>query len=153
MMRHSLWAILLLVGWVSRLHAQDYRTAPPEEGGGLQIRVFVMGEVKLPGTYWVKDGATLLDAIATAGGPTDQANLKGVRVTRKEGKASVVYNLDAYILAKAKQPPPELNPGDVVYVPAIATVRWMRMISILRDVALVALSYISLQQQLGNKAF
>ncbi len=134
-------AFLLLVGV---LHAQDFRPAPPEEGGGIQIRVSVMGEVKKPGTYWIKDGGTLLDALAAAGGPTQVANLKAIRISRPSRRTSEVINLERVLVGEDTLRP--LEPGDVIMVPVVATVRWQRVIAIVRDLSLAVVSAVNLWQ-------
>ena len=45
-------------------------------------QVAVIGEVKKPGRYPYRDGMTLVEAIADAGGTTDSALLASMQVTR-----------------------------------------------------------------------
>lgn len=124
--------------------AQDFRPAPPEEGGGIQIRISVMGEVKRPGTFWIKDGGTLLDALAIAGGPTDRANLKAVRVSHTGTRTYEVVNLERVLTGQDTLRP--LEPGDVILVPTIGTVRLQRIVSIFRDISLALVSAVNLWQ-------
>jgi polysaccharide biosynthesis/export protein len=49
----------------------------------LRNRVLVLGNVRSPGAYDLKDGARLLDALAAAGGPDSRAALKTVSVARQ----------------------------------------------------------------------
>ncbi len=53
--------------------------ASPEPRASIPIRV--VGEVQRPGRYRAPAGATVLDAIALAGGPTGQADLKRLNLT------------------------------------------------------------------------
>jgi competence protein ComEA len=53
-----------------------YRTLT-ENPAGETIGVTVMGEVTVPGTYRIKKGATLLEAILAAGGATIKADVTG----------------------------------------------------------------------------
>ena len=46
------------------------------------LQVFVGGEVREPGVIGMRPGTTLTQAIALAGGPTDDARLSRVRVLR-----------------------------------------------------------------------
>jgi protein involved in polysaccharide export with SLBB domain len=48
------------------------------------LRVFVGGEVRLPNTLTLPPGTTVAQAIALVGGPTEQADLAGVRLVRAE---------------------------------------------------------------------
>jgi len=54
----------------------------------LKKRVLVLGHVRSPGAYELKDGARLLDAIAAAGGPDSRAALRSVSVVRQTPQAS-----------------------------------------------------------------
>ena len=54
----------------------------------LKKRVLVLGHVRTPGAYELKDGARLLDAIAAAGGPDTRAALHSVSVVRQTPHAS-----------------------------------------------------------------
>ena len=54
----------------------------------LRKRVLVLGHVRSPGAYELKDGARLLDAIAAAGGPDNRAALRSVSVVRQTPQAS-----------------------------------------------------------------
>lgn len=138
------FGFLLAVFWSGPLYPQDFRPAPMEEGGGIQIRISVMGEVKQPGTYWIKDGATLLDALATAGGPTQLANIKAIQISRPSQRTFVTVNLERVLTGKDTLS--ALEPGDVILVPTIATVRWQRIIGILRDFSLAVVSAVNLWQ-------
>ncbi len=126
------------------LAAQDFRPAPPEAGGGIEIRVSVMGEVKQPGTFWIKDGGTLLDALAMAGGPTDRANLKAIRITHTRERTFEVVNLERVLTGQDTLA--ALEPGDVILVPTIATVRLQRIVGIFRDLSLAVVSAVNLWQ-------
>jgi len=126
------------------LAAQHFRPARPEAGGGIEIRVSVMGEVKQPGTFWIKDGGTLLDALAVAGGPTDQANLKAIRISHTDRKTFEIVNLERVLTGQDTLAP--LEPGDVILVPTIATVRLQRIVGIIRDISLALVSAVNLWQ-------
>jgi len=76
-------------------------------------RVFVLGEVKTPGVYQLPLGvtSTVFDAIALAGGFTENADLTQVRVFRRDGQ-SEVCNLQAF-----QSHGLIVNPGDLIWVP------------------------------------
>ena len=49
-------------------------------------RVFyVLGEVSKPGMYKLMSGEVLSQALAAAGGPTEYANLRSIRIVRRTG--------------------------------------------------------------------
>lgn len=134
----------ILAFYPAILAAQDFRPAPPETGGGIEIRISVMGEVKQPGTFWIKDGGTLLDALAAAGGPTDRANLKAIRISHTDQRTFEIVNLERVLTGQDTLPP--LEPGDVILVPTIATVRLQRIVAIFRDLSLAVVSAVNLWQ-------
>lgn len=76
-------------------------------------RVTLEGEVKKPGIYPMQGGATLLQAIALAGG-VDAASDNTVLILRSErGKRSAAkFELDDIRAGKSEDP--KLRPGDVV---------------------------------------
>ena len=75
---------------------------------------YVDGEVKTPTRQIYNSRITVLKAIASAGGFTDFANKKKVKLTRVDGRSQDVN------CPKALQNPaldPEVYPGDKIYVP------------------------------------
>tara|TARA_B100000945_G_scaffold313582_1_gene309875 strand:- start:657 stop:1436 length:780 start_codon:yes stop_codon:yes gene_type:complete len=55
----------------------------------------VLGEINAPGNYPVyKEGLTIYDAIAMAGGINDYGNLKKVKIIRSEKNKKQVHNID-----------------------------------------------------------
>ena len=55
----------------------------------------VIGEINTPGNYPVyKEGLTIYDAIAIAGGVNDYGNLKKIKIIRSEKNKKQVYNID-----------------------------------------------------------
>jgi len=82
--------------------------------------VHVMGEVRMPGSYEVLPNATVLQAIARAGGATDGAAMGNVILMRRTGPNSLVARKiqanHAISYAQASQDP-YLRRFDIVYVP------------------------------------
>ena len=67
-------------------------------------KVSVLGEVKNPGVYKIKDRATLLDAVALAGGFTEYAKRDKVTVIRSGADGSSKrFNLNVEQLIKKQQ--------------------------------------------------
>ena len=82
------------------------------------FKISVLGEVKKPGRYDFKGQATVLEAIATAGGLSDFAARSKITILRNENGASkripVNYNK---IVSAAEHGDVRLRPGDIVLVP------------------------------------
>lgn len=97
-------------------------------------RVFVVGEVRNPGTYPLTDGMTLIEALASAGSTTASASNEAVivraRGDRPEGptlpdqpKDSTVLSVDVKGLQSGEADRnPQLLDGDTIYVPRAETV-------------------------------
>jgi len=79
-------------------------------------RLTVEGAIGGPGIYPLKGRTTLLQALATAGGVTDLANLQGIVIFRKvEGKKmAAVFDLQAIRGGNAEDP--EVYGDDVIVV-------------------------------------
>jgi polysaccharide export outer membrane protein len=81
-------------------------------------KVSVFGEVKTPGVYKIKDRATLLDAVALAGGLTEFAKKDKITVFRQEPNGDlsrIKLNIDDQI--KGRRPEPfYVLPYDKIYV-------------------------------------
>ena len=81
-------------------------------------KVSVLGEVKNPGIYKIKDRATVLDAIAMAGGLTEYAKKDRVTVIRVEPSGEQQYlKINLLDQIKGARPGPfYVLPYDKVYV-------------------------------------
>ncbi len=80
-------------------------------------QVSVLGEVRSPGRYSLQQPLSILDAIATAGGFSDYADIDNVIVLRPDetGIQRMRVNIKD-ILEKANEELLMLLPGDIVYV-------------------------------------
>ena len=105
---------------------QDYLVNPVvivevvESLSGREKRsVAILGQVQKPGTYEIPPDRklTLLGVISTAGGFTDIANVKKIKIIRKqEGGKTQVLRANAESIISGKQTDIELEPGDVIHV-------------------------------------
>jgi polysaccharide export outer membrane protein len=78
----------------------------------------ITGQVAKPGTYPVTAATTLADLIDMSGGPTREANLGRVVVTRKYGSDKLIAaNLEAFKQGIDSTGNPTIAPGDSVLVP------------------------------------
>lgn len=76
--------------------------------------VSVLGGVKKAGSFELKNGLTLLQAIAIAGSFVEDSRRDQVRIIRNGEKAPITVN--AVKIVSGKAPDFNLMPGDVVYV-------------------------------------
>jgi len=75
---------------------------------------YVNGEVRQPARQIYTSRITVLKAIASAGGFTDFANKKKVKLTRLDGRTQTVNCLKALDNPRLD---PEVYPGDTIHVP------------------------------------
>ncbi len=78
--------------------------------------VYVMGEVSRPGAYEGKKGATFMDILANSGGPTRFAESRQIRIIKSDGSVHP-FDLTGYTEGSVAGLPPEIDPGDAIFVP------------------------------------
>jgi protein involved in polysaccharide export with SLBB domain len=85
------------------------------------IQVYVVGEVEAPGNYPVSSLATVINALAAAGGPSRNGSLRAVRITRG---SQVVATVDLYdmLLSGDRNKDVQLQNGDTIFVPVIGPI-------------------------------
>lgn len=77
----------------------------------------VLGEINVPGNYPVyKEGITIYDAIAMAGGINDYGNLKKVKIVRSEKNKKKVYSIDLTSSNILKSDFFYLRNNDLIYI-------------------------------------
>lgn len=84
--------------------------------GDVLPMVYVLGEVASPGIYPMRRGATVIDALALAGGTTENSDDEEVRLLRPVGGQISRMDYQGYQLGNM-QFDMALEAGDVVYVP------------------------------------
>src|SRR6185369_4300452 len=85
------------------------------------IQVYVVGEVEAPGNYPVSSLATVINALAAAGGPSHNGSLRGVKVTRGDQTVATVDLYDM-LLSGDRNKDVQLQNGDTIFVPVIGPV-------------------------------
>jgi polysaccharide biosynthesis/export protein len=82
------------------------------------IRVFVLGEVKKPGSFTVGALATMTNALFASGGITSVGSLRQVQLKRQ---GQVITTLDLYdlLLSGNTARDARLQPGDVIFIPPV----------------------------------
>ncbi len=84
--------------------------------GRTRVDILVLGAVRNPGSYRVVPGDGLYELLALAGGPSETADLSGVRITRGDDTVVQVSAKSLYTDFELALNIP-VKPGDVVYVP------------------------------------
>jgi len=84
------------------------------------IRVFVLGEAYLPGSYVVSSLSTMTNALVLSGGISQNGSLRNIQLKRK-GK--LIQSLDVYdlLLKGDTSNDAQLRSGDVVFIPSIGS--------------------------------
>ena len=82
-------------------------------------RIYILGQVSRPGEYQLRSGAGIMELMASAGGPTNRADLAKVVVMRGRTEATQLNLLEAF--ATNKNPEFKLVAGDVLFIPETDT--------------------------------
>lgn len=80
-------------------------------------QVYVVGDVRQPGSYRVSSAGTAMSALYAAGGPTVNGTLRRVEIRRGNQTVAVLDVYD-YLLRGSSANDPRLQAGDVVFVPS-----------------------------------
>jgi len=91
-----------------------------------QRLIYVLGEVSRPGMFPLRSGMTTLDAIALAGGVTEDADDDGIRLLRPTLGSSDTFDYEEFSEGDFLQDR-SLAKGDVVFVPrhTLAEIGWV----------------------------
>ncbi|HEY6351149.1 MAG TPA: SLBB domain-containing protein [Candidatus Angelobacter sp.] len=82
------------------------------------IQVFVVGQVRRPGSYTISSLSTLVNALFASGGPSKRGSMRNIQLKRS-GRVVTTFDLYDLIAKGDKSKDAQLMPGDVIYVPAI----------------------------------
>lgn len=121
-----------------------------EAGGfvpGAQLSQIKLLRVEKPGSSAIMLRMSLLDVIALAGGATDQADLKNVRVIPLSGqnaRETRMISVNDLLQEPKLRSIPTVAPGDVVYVPKRKN-HSRNLVVVLRDLAAFATLYLLLR--------
>ncbi len=89
--------------------------------GNILMNVNVWGQVYKPGPVIVKENADLASVLSQVGGPKEKANLKKVRVNRREpdenGQMTYLIDLKAYYKKGDTSSFVALKPNDTIIIP------------------------------------
>lgn len=79
------------------------------------IQVFVVGQVRRPGSYTVSSLSTLVNALFASGGPSKRGSMRHIELKR-QGKNVTSFDLYDLLARGDKSRDVQLQPGDVIYV-------------------------------------
>lgn len=81
--------------------------------------IYVMGQVGAPGRYSFDSKLHFLDLLAAADGPTDNADIRNIRITHRNGAKARVSKLDLAVYFETGDETlfPLINPGDTLFIP------------------------------------
>ena len=102
--------------------AQDYLVNPEVVIEVLEYKkhfFVILGQVKKPGTYEIPPGSatlTLLQAVSLAGGFSDIANVKKIKIMRKSGGENQVIRANAEAIMSGSEADIEIETGDIIHV-------------------------------------
>jgi protein involved in polysaccharide export with SLBB domain len=99
-----------------KLHNSKYASLTGALGGGIRTSTAGTGT----GQYPLTGKTRILELVARAGGPSRDANLREVRVRRKDGQTKTL-NLFRAIYQGDPSQDIIMNDGDLVYFPTLAT--------------------------------
>jgi protein involved in polysaccharide export with SLBB domain len=81
------------------------------------IQIYMTGQARRPGEYTVSALSTLVDAIFSGGGPAGGGSMRHVEL-RRDGKVIADFDLYALLAKGDKTGDVQLQPGDVLFIPA-----------------------------------
>jgi len=86
-----------------------------------EIQVYVMGEVKKPGSYSMSSRSTIFQALHKAGGPSKLGSLRKIKLIRNDGKEEKI-DLYSFLLKGENIRHSRILSGDTIFVPPIGDV-------------------------------
>ena len=97
-----------------------------------------MGAIANPGRYAFNNSMTVLDLLAEAGGPTENAYLSEITVINKTQTSgpdsSQSFDLEAFVKEPQFERLPVIRAGDTLYIPDITQSNWHVFINGVTDV-------------------
>jgi len=82
------------------------------------MRIFVLGEAYMPGSYTVSSLTTISNALYISGGVSEKGSLRNIQIKRN-GKVIQKYDLYDLLLNGDTSKDARLQPGDVIFIPII----------------------------------
>jgi hypothetical protein len=107
----------------------------------LLINLNLWGHVQKPGIYSVPSSFGIIDLLSSAGGPLKTARLNDVRIIRKNQEV-IKVNIEEFIKTGNKDLLVPLQPGDIIIVSGSISDIFSRIVSIIRDIAIIVNVYV-----------
>jgi polysaccharide biosynthesis/export protein len=85
------------------------------------VQIFVLGEVKRPGSYTISSLSTLLHGLYQAGGPSKFGSLRNIKLIRK-GDQEKIFDLYQLLIYGDKSGDVRLLNEDIIFVPPIGDI-------------------------------
>jgi polysaccharide export outer membrane protein len=83
----------------------------------VNLKVTLLGEIRGQGNYvLIKDKTTLIELIGEAGGLTEAANEKNIKIIRGSGNNPAVTEVDLDNIRSINDPKAILQSGDIIYI-------------------------------------
>jgi hypothetical protein len=129
-----------LSGGLSGSSAYSY-SGTMNEQDQLKIYVYIWGQVSKPGLYIVPDDTDLITLMSLAGGPTENAKLKTIRIVRQDfttGSKEIVWvDMKKYIEKEnEKVEIPILKPGDTIIISGTSFYAFSKVAEFMSKVAI-----------------
>ncbi len=83
-----------------------------------KFRVYIVGEIQNPGTYYVRSADRISDVIELANGLTEWADDTRIQVKSSIGDLNSI-NISKFFVSGNLDENPTLNGGDIIYIPPI----------------------------------
>lgn len=106
-----------VTSYLEKLYSKDYLKNPIFEVKIVNLKVTLLGEIKAPGNYLlVKDKTTLVQLVGEAGGFTDRANEKKIKIIRGDKSNPTIIEIDMSDIKSLADPRTVIQNDDIVYV-------------------------------------
>jgi protein involved in polysaccharide export with SLBB domain len=101
----------------------------------IQFDITVEGQVIRPGPYTVKGPINLQGVLSIAGGTTQLADLRIVTISRRDydSQREIVIDLNEFFIDPENAALPEIQDGDIVFVPMISSASTVRVMGGVRS--------------------
>ena len=112
------------------------------EGDELLMNVQIWGQVKNSGLYSLPEESDIVTLISLAGGPTEHADLSGIKIIRKGAEKDSLFtiNLKKALLGGEKEKT-MLEPGDIVEIMPSKFHSFSTFLRFITQVTMVAVIY------------
>jgi polysaccharide export outer membrane protein len=102
---------------VEELYRKNLLKDPIIELKIVNLKVTILGEIKVQGNFpLIKDRTTLIEMIGEAGGLTEKANEKNIRIIRGDPKNPQVTEIDLSKIKTLADPGLVLQNNDIIYI-------------------------------------